>query len=278
VNFWWAQPQAQRFDVTFIVHPETSSDGHSRASGAPVSIVIPARYDSTRFPGKALADIGGLPMIVHVMRSAAAARGVSSVIVATDDQRIRDAVERFDGTAVLTRSDHRSGTDRVAEVAASLDAELIVNLQGDEPLVPPGMIEEVIAPLQTGARMSTLRRLITDRAELTNPNVVKVVVDGHDDALYFSRFPIPFVRDGESGVAHKHIGIYGYRRDFLLEFAALPPTPLELAESLEQLRALEHGIRIRTPRTVHDSIGVDTPEDLERVRRLHDRAAAAART
>lgn len=225
-------------------------------------------------------------MIVHVVRAASAARGVDRVVVATDDGRIAAVVAQHGGVAQMTRPDHRSGTDRVAEIAATLDAPFIVNLQGDEPLVDPSVIEQVVEPLRGGARMSTLRRAIADPEELSNPNVVKVVIDRHEDALYFSRLPIPYVRAAgrseearttRGPAAYKHIGIYGYQRDYLLEFAATPPTPLELAESLEQLRALEHGVRIRTRETVHDSIGVDTPEDLERVRRLHDRAGAAAR-
>jgi 3-deoxy-manno-octulosonate cytidylyltransferase (CMP-KDO synthetase) len=297
-----------RFVVTFVVHPVTFPDRQSRTPAAPVVVIIPARFHSTRLPGKALAEIGGLPMIVHVVRGATATRGVDTVVVATDDQRVAAAVERFGGTARLTRADHLSGTDRIAEVAATIDAELIVNLQGDEPMVHPGMIEQVIDALRSGAPMATLRRAISDPAELQNPNVVKVVVDRNDDALYFSRHPIPFVREVEddkvrlkadtthspptgsaqyvvSGFSrtggatthYKHVGIYGYRRDVLLELAGMPPTALELAESLEQLRALEHGIRIRTLETIHDSIGVDTPEDLERVRRLHDRAGVVAR-
>jgi len=218
-------------------------------------------------------------MIEHVYRRAAAVRGVSGVVVATDDQRIADAVKAFGGVARLTRADHRSGTDRIAEVAASLDCELVVNVQGDEPLIQSAMIEQVIEPFRDAAVvMTTLRRAIAESHEATDPNVVKVAVDRNGDALYFSRAPIPFVRDGGVRTAlFKHIGLYGYRRDFLIDFAALPPTPLELAESLEQLRALEHGYRIRTPETAFDSIGVDTPEDLERVRRQLDELAAGAR-
>jgi 3-deoxy-manno-octulosonate cytidylyltransferase (CMP-KDO synthetase) len=211
-------------------------------------------------------------MIEHVYRRAAAARGVDAVVVATDDDRIAAAVEHFGGIVRLTQTAHRTGTDRVAEVARELDCEIVVNVQGDEPLIEPEMIAEVIEPLAVSniVQMSTARRTITDAADYASPHVVKVVVDRLGDALYFSRAPIPY-----RGQAFKHVGLYGYRREFLLTFAALPQTPLELAESLEQLRALEHGLRIRTVETRYDSIGVDTPEDLERVRRLCEATARA---
>jgi 3-deoxy-manno-octulosonate cytidylyltransferase (CMP-KDO synthetase) len=208
-------------------------------------------------------------MIEHVYRRAAEAGGVDAVVVATDDPSIVAAVERFGGIARLTRPEHRTGTDRVAEAVAELRCDVVVNVQGDLPLVEPGMIGEVLEPLLADAsvRMSTLRKAIADPADLDNPNVVKVVVDRNGDALYFSRSAIPY-RRGAIDTTFKHIGMYGYRRDFLLAFAALPQTPLERAESLEQLRALEHGFRIRTVPTRHESIEVDTPEDLERVRQL----------
>jgi len=252
-------------------------------------------------------------MIEHVYRRAAAADGVDAVLVATDDERIAEAVARFGGAVKLTSASHRTGTDRIAEVARELDCDILVNVQGDLPLIEPGMIAEVVAPLTQDAavRMSTICRVITDAADYANPHVVKVVVDRAGDALYFSRSPIPYGHvsfgppEGDphstSSGAHdlnvpnspnlpndpnartafrrpgttafKHIGMYGYRRDFLLEFAALPQTPLEVAESLEQLRALEHGIRIRTVETRYESIEVDTVEDLERVRRLMDAPA-----
>ncbi len=225
-------------------------------------------------------------MIEHVYRRAAAAPSVGAVVVATDDERIASAVESFGGIARLTRSSHVSGTDRLAEVAEDLPCEIVVNVQGDEPLIEPAMIEEAIEPLEADASLhiSTLRQRITDDEDYTNPNVVKVVVDRDGCALYFSRAPIPYVRDRGAVArpkAFKHIGLYAYRRSFLLAFARLQPTPLEIAESLEQLRALEHGFRIRTVETRHDSIGVDTPEDLERARRLvtagaHVRAHDAA--
>jgi 3-deoxy-manno-octulosonate cytidylyltransferase (CMP-KDO synthetase) len=206
-------------------------------------------------------------MVEHVYRRAASARGVDAVVVATDDERIASAVQAFGGVARITSAAHRTGLDRIAEVAREIAADIIVNVQGDEPLVEPGMIEDVIEALSSDAdtQMSTLRRRIDDAAEYRNPNVVKVVVDAAQRALYFSRAPLPFAR--EPAAAFKHIGLYAYRRDFLLTLTALPQTPLEIAESLEQLRALEHGFRIRAVETIHDSIGVDTPEDLDRVRR-----------
>jgi 3-deoxy-manno-octulosonate cytidylyltransferase (CMP-KDO synthetase) len=213
-------------------------------------------------------------MIEHVYRRAAASPVIDVVIVATDDERVRAAVEAFGGVVWMTRPDHHSGSDRLAEVASSLSCELVVNVQGDEPLLAPEMIGEAMAPLAADASlpMGTLCRAIDDPADLADPNVVKVVRDREGFAMYFSRAAIPFPRAAESGGAgpraFKHIGLYVYRREFLLEFASLRPTPLERAESLEQLRALEHGYRIKAVETTHDSIGVDTPEDLERVRRV----------
>jgi 3-deoxy-manno-octulosonate cytidylyltransferase (CMP-KDO synthetase) len=216
-------------------------------------------------------------MIEHVYRRAAEARGIEAVVVATDDTRIADAVEKFGGIVRLTQPGHRTGTDRIAEIANDLSCEILVNVQGDLPLIEPGMISEVLEPLTADAsvRMSTLREATASAPEIASPHVVKVVVDLHGDALYFSRSPIPFRRDDGAtqgpATGHKvfkHIGVYGFRRDFLLTFAALPRTPLEQAESLEQLRALEHGFRIRTVATRYESIEVDTPEDLERVRQL----------
>lgn len=208
-------------------------------------------------------------MIEHVYRRAAEADAVDAVVVATDDQRIVDAVEAFGGIARMTRSTHRTGTDRIAEVAAELTCDIVVNVQGDEPLIDPAMIAAVVAPLRDDSSivMTTARRRLTDPADLRNPHVVKVVTDAHGDALYFSRSPIPHGA-GTTGTAFVHVGLYAFQRDFLLRFAALPQTPLEVAESLEQLRALEHGFRIRTVVTEHHSIGVDTPDDLERARRL----------
>jgi 3-deoxy-manno-octulosonate cytidylyltransferase (CMP-KDO synthetase) len=213
-------------------------------------------------------------MIEHVYRRAAAAASIARVIVATDDRRIIDVVERFGGEARLTSRSHESGTDRLAEVAASLDCDLIVNVQGDEPLLVPETIDAAVEPLTSNAsiEMSTLRRKIVDASEHMNPNVTKVVVDAEGFALYFSRAPIPYTRAGQpapqGAAAWAHIGLYVYRRQTLLRLASLPPTALERAEALEQLRALEHGIRIKAVKTAYQTIGVDTPEDLERVRAL----------
>jgi 3-deoxy-manno-octulosonate cytidylyltransferase (CMP-KDO synthetase) len=222
-------------------------------------------------------------MIEHVYRRAAAAPSVASVVVATDDERIFRAVEAFGGNVRMTSAAYVSGTDRVAEVVEGLDCDLVVNVQGDEPLLDPAMIEEVVAMMLADASvgMGTLRRRMEHSAEQLDPNVVKVVVDRAGFALYFSRAPIPFARGCGSGVpsrpaagTFRHVGLYAYRRELLLELARLSPTPLELAESLEQLRALEYGYRIRTVETIHGSVAVDTPEDLELVRR----AAAPAQT
>jgi 3-deoxy-manno-octulosonate cytidylyltransferase (CMP-KDO synthetase) len=210
-------------------------------------------------------------MIEHVYRRASAARLVSSVIVATDDDRIRRAVQAFGGEARMTAAAHPSGTDRIAEVIAGLSCDLVVNVQGDEPLLEPDMIDEAVSAFTGDAslEMSTLRRRISDPAERQNPNVTKVVVDRSGYALYFSRAPIPHVRDGcPAAAAWRHVGLYVYTRECLLRLSALPPTVLEQSEALEQLRALEHGVRIKVLETMHDSVGVDTPEDLERVRRL----------
>jgi 3-deoxy-manno-octulosonate cytidylyltransferase (CMP-KDO synthetase) len=231
--------------------------------------LIPARYASTRLPGKVLADLDGRPMIEHVYRRASLSPLVSETIVVTDDLRIATRVTGFGGKVRLSKA-HETGTDRLAEIAATIDCDVVVNVQGDEPLVDPGAIAELVAPFlnDSGLQMTTLFRRIHDPAELTNPNVVKVVVDRGGYALYFSRAPIPHVRDPRGGwpPMYRHIGLYAYRRSALLVLASLEPTPLERAESLEQLRALEHRIRIHTVETRDDSIGVDTPEDLERAR------------
>ncbi len=230
---------------------------------------------STRLPDKPLAPIAGRPMIEHVYRAAAAAPAVDAVVVATDDARVVAAVERFGGIARMTDPAHRTGTDRIAEVASTLDCDIVVNVQGDEPLMHASTIEAAVAPLLADPTlgMSTVCRALRDEHDILDPHVVKVVRNRRGDALYFSRAPVPFMR-GPRTTVWKHVGLYGYRRTFLLEFARLQPTPLEEAESLEQLRALEHGFRIHVAETLHDSIGVDTPEDLERVRQL---LAAAGR-
>lgn len=210
-------------------------------------------------------------MIEHVYRRASAASTVSRVIVATDDRRILDVVRGFGGEAVMTSAAHQSGTDRLAEAAGALACDVVVNVQGDEPLLAPESIDAAVEPFAHDAalEMSTLRRAIADPAELRNPNVTKVVVDRAGFALYFSRAPIPFTRAGQPAApAWAHIGLYVYRRTTLLRVAALPQTAMERAEALEQLRALEYGIRIKAIESTHETIGVDTPEDLERVRQL----------
>ena len=210
-------------------------------------------------------------MIEHVYRRVAASPILSKVIVATDDLRIATRVNEFGGNVKLTRADHQSGTDRLAEVAAGLTCDVIVNVQGDEPLIDPRAIGEAVAPFSDPSiSMTTLYRRIVEPGDLTNPNVVKMVLDRGGFALYFSRAPIPHVRDPRGGwpPMYRHVGLYAYRRTTLLVVASLEPTPLERAESLEQLRALEHGIRIKAVETAYDSFGVDTPADLEQVRRL----------
>jgi 3-deoxy-manno-octulosonate cytidylyltransferase (CMP-KDO synthetase) len=237
---------------------------------ARVVAVIPARYRSTRLPGKPLALIDGRPMVQHVFDRASRASRVDAVLVATDDQRIADAVAAFGGTAVMTSADHPTGTDRLAEVAAALSADIIVNVQGDEPMIDASAIDAAVKALQDHPDdvMSTVRRAL-ERDEVDNPAVVKVVVDQDDRALYFSRAAVPHVRAGNTAPARwAHLGLYAYRRTFLLKLAALSPTPLEQAESLEQLRVLEHGFQIRCVETATGSIGVDTEEDLNRVRKL----------
>jgi 3-deoxy-manno-octulosonate cytidylyltransferase (CMP-KDO synthetase) len=263
-----------RFAVPVVFPPELALTVRSRS----VVAVIPARYQSTRLPGKPLVEIDGRPMIQHVLARAQAARLVEAVVVATDDERIAGAVDAVGGTAVITRADHLSGTDRLAEVAAALAADVIVNVQGDLPFLPAEAIDDAVSLLarRPALPMGTLRRRISDPEEFERASVVKVVVNHDGDALYFSRAPIPFVRPGQPQPhLWKHVGLYVYRRAFLLRLAALPPTPLERAESLEQLRVLEHGFSIGTVEMTADTIEIDTPEDLERGRRL---ALTAARS
>jgi 3-deoxy-manno-octulosonate cytidylyltransferase (CMP-KDO synthetase) len=234
--------------------------------------IIPARYASTRFPGKALADLGGKPLIQWTWEAARRCRTLDRVLVATDDARIADAVEEFGGESVMTRADHPSGTDRLAEAAAALDADIIVNVQGDEPFLESATIDAVVRPLLAPGSplcMSTACVVTRDMAEASDPNVVKVVTTPTGEALYFSRALIPHHRDANADRAWRlHLGLYAYRRAFLLEFAGWQPTPLERAESLEQLRALEHGGRIGVVEVSERALGVDSPADLERARVL----------
>ncbi len=233
--------------------------------------VIPARFASSRFPGKALATLAGKPIIQHVYERCLQTRYLTQVVVATDDDRIADAVRGFGGRVRMTRADHLSGTDRVAEVASADEASIVVNVQGDEPLIDPSAVDAATLALldDIDAPMATLKKRIEDPEEITNPNVVKVVTSHAHDAVYFSRCPIPFTR-GDHAVYYKHIGLYVYRRDFLLGYSQLPVGPLETAERLEQLRALENGYRIRVMETEYESLGVDTPEDLAKVSRLFE--------
>ena len=246
--------------------------------------IIPARYAATRLPGKPLSEIHGKTMIERVHERARAAKRVDRVIVATEDERIAATVRAFGGEAVLTSPLHATGTDRLAEAARGIDAEIVINVQGDEPLVDPSGIDAVAEALvdDPALEMATLSLPLRSLDEMLSASVVKVVTDARGDALYFSRSPIPHVRQGAGGdaraaaeaavtrgLARKHVGLYGYRREALLRFAALPPSPLEEAEGLEQLRALAHGMRIRVvPRDGESGVAVDTPEDLERVRAL----------
>jgi len=236
--------------------------------------VIPARYDSTRFPGKPLALINNHPLVYHVYKKAIEA-GLDKVVIATDDQRILNACQELECKVVLTSGDHRSGTDRVAAVAKNDDADIFINIQGDEPLIEPVLIDELVHVLSEEPTLdiATFKKAIRAEEEIESPHIVKVVVDKNGYAQYFSRSAIPYLADGKDEhrkkqyiTFYKHIGIYGYRKSSLLRMAELPASPLELAESLEQLRALEHGMRIKVIETDYESIGVDTPEDLERVR------------
>jgi 3-deoxy-manno-octulosonate cytidylyltransferase (CMP-KDO synthetase) len=236
-----------------------------------VIAIIPARYDSSRLPGKALAEIGGVPMIVRVWRQARQARTLERVIVATDDERIARAVRAAGGEAEMTASSHQSGTDRIAEVAERIHAEIYLNVQGDQPFIAPEDLDALSAPMcaDPSLAMATLATPIIDEEEWYNPNKVKVVCDARGDALYFSRSPIPFARDGGIPViARRHIGVYAYRRDFLMAFAALEPGVIEQIEKLEQLRALERGYRIRVVASVAPSLEVDTPADLARANQV----------
>lgn len=236
-----------------------------------VTVVIPARFGSSRFPGKPLVMLGQKPMIQHVYEQAAACSVVKEVLVATDDERIRQAVIGFGGRAALIGGNYRTGTDRVAGAARKFGGEYFLNLQGDEIPLQPDLLADLIEPfIKSGAGMGTLKRMIDSTEDVHNPSVVKVVTDDLGNALYFSRAPIPLVRDDPSrqavgGLHYIHLGLYIYRRDVLLRLAGLPTGRLEDAEKLEQLRALEHGIPIRVWETKRASLRVDTPEDLESV-------------
>lgn len=254
----------------------------------PAIVIIPARYASVRFPGKPLQLIHNKPLIQHVYERVKRADKIEEVYVATDNDEIYRVVESFGGKAVMTLTSHKSGTDRIAEallkieetLSGSLKSEIIVNVQGDEPMIKPQMVNEVVEVLleDSKADIGTLVKKIEDLAEVTNPNIVKAVFNKEGFALFFSRSPIPYYRDiptmsdkskecKRKVNIYKHIGIYSYRRKCLLDLVSLPPSPLEEAEKLEQLRALENGFRIKVKITEYETIGVDTPEDIERVRR-----------
>lgn len=237
-----------------------------------VLCVIPARYASTRLPGKPLADICGKPMICRVYERVVKAKKLDEVLTATDDDRVLEACEKFGAKAVMTAKDHPTGTDRLAEVANMYaDAQIIINVQGDEPLIAPELIDELAGVMldDNELMMATVKTEITDEAEMKNPNNVKVVTDKNGFALYFSRSLMPYPRNELGAKVYKHIGIYAYRREFLLKYAKMKPTMLEQAESLEQLRALENGYRIKVIETNHRFVGVDTPEDLELVNKIY---------
>jgi 3-deoxy-manno-octulosonate cytidylyltransferase (CMP-KDO synthetase) len=260
-----------------MVPPSKSALGQPMRTVVPKIIaIIPARYQSNRFEGKPLALIQGKPMIQHVVERALRVELLSQVVVATDDERIARVVEAFGGTWVMTRRDHATGTDRLAEAAQSLaisDQDVIVNIQGDQPLFPPEIVEQVARPLinEPSLSMSTLIYKIVRPEEITDPNHVKTVFDCHGNALYFSRSPIPFQRDPgerEQPTYYKHLGFYAYRKGFLVTFVGLPEGQWERFEKLEQLRALEFGYTIRVVLTGHDSVEVDTPKDLLRVEQL----------
>ena len=234
-----------------------------------IAAVIPARYHSSRFPGKPLADICGKPMVQHVYERAKESALVGETIVATEDARIADVVRKFGGKVVMTSPGHRTGTERVAEVAGGIEAEIIANIQGDEPLIEPAALEALIPPFEEDhdVNMTTLARPAGDRNEVTSANTCKIVLDGTGDGLYFSRAEIPYYGETQPEPRYLlHVGTYAFRRDFLLTFAKLEKRPLEVAEGLEMLRALEHGYKIRVVVGPFVSLGVDTEDDLARVR------------
>jgi len=233
--------------------------------------VIPARWASTRFEGKVLADINGKPMIQHVWERAKQSECLDDLIIACDDERVVKAAEKFGAQAILTSVDHASGTDRIIEVIEPLDGDIIINIQGDEPLICPTIIDSLVKTLidDPSCSMGTVIKVIDKEDELADTNIVKVVIDGEMNALYFSRFSIPHNRDrNDEVVYYKHLGIYAFQKEFLLCYKNLPKSNLEIAEQLEQLRALEYGYKIKTVLTDVDTIGVDTPEDIKQVEHL----------
>jgi 3-deoxy-manno-octulosonate cytidylyltransferase (CMP-KDO synthetase) len=232
--------------------------------------IIPARYQATRLEGKVLKDLLGKSVIRHVWENAKRAATLDDLIVATDDERIKAEVLGFGGKVVLTAKEHKTGTDRLREVVNPIDVKVVVNIQADEPLLHPSMIDDIVRPLleDKDIAMTTLRKKITDPEDLKNPNVVKVVCDKNGYALYFSRSPIPYPRFTEGTIHYKHIGLYAFTKDFLFTFTNLPASGLEDAEGLEQLRVLENGYKIKVATTQFDTIGIDTAEDLERAKEI----------
>ncbi|MGD9276205.1 MAG: 3-deoxy-manno-octulosonate cytidylyltransferase [Candidatus Pacearchaeota archaeon] len=233
--------------------------------------IIPGRYSSTRFSGKVLEEINGKPMIWHVYNQAKKSKLLTRVIIATDEKKVFDIAKKLGMEIIMTSKKHKTGTDRISEVAKKIDAEIIVNIQGDEPLINPKDIDLAVKPMIKDSRiaMSTLKIELKNKGDIKDKNNVKVVTDKEGFALYFSRSEIPFKRN--EGKTYKHIGLYSYRKDFLLKFSKMGQTTLEKAESLEQLRALENGFKIKVVETKNESIGVDIPEDLERVREIMKR-------
>ena len=241
--------------------------------------IIPARFASHRFPGKVIAPLAGKPLVLHTYERTIQANCITKAIIATDDQRVLDALAPYDIQVVMTSTHHPSGTDRIAEVARTSTADIIVNVQGDEPMLDPNTIDAAVQTLLDDPKlnMATAKHAITDPKDIQDPNVVKVVTDTHNRALYFSRSPIPHMRDladqtAEHPAYWQHIGLYVFRRSFLLDYADMPPTELEGFEKLEQLRALENGHPIAVVETKFKTIGVDTPDDLERVRQLLEKS------
>ena len=254
----------------------------SNVQSPKVLAVVPARYASRRFPGKIVANLAGKPLVMHAYERAREASLVTEALIATDHDEVVQILRPFNAKVVMTRSDHACGTDRIAEVAGNSDADIIVNVQGDEALVDPATIDNTIRALLDNPEvpMATARHRITDPERIRDPNVVKVVCDRRNYALYFSRSPIPFIRDWSDRAANlqcywQHVGLYVFRRDFLLKFSKMPQSPLERIEKLEQLRVIEAGIPIVVVDTKYESIGVDTPEDLRRVaeflKKIHHR-------
>lgn len=237
--------------------------------------VIPARWSSTRFPGKILADIGGKSVLRHVWEKAVKATGLSEVLIACDEPHVFEAARAFGAKAVMTRKDHPSGSDRVAEAVGSVSADIIVNVQGDEPFIDPSLIDALVTALRQDPVpvMATVIKSIASKEDFYNPNIVKVVIDNGHNALYFSRAPIPHHRDGsitDYTRHYRHVGLYAYRRNFLLDLCRWPKSFLEQEECLEQLRVLEQGYKIRTVLTDIETIGVDTPADLDKARKYYE--------